>query len=73
MSEEFYDVILEVASYAKKHLELGRSYSDKLPKNAHLALILAIEADEFLTKLEEANFNIFDDDFRKKKLFRMPY
>ena len=41
--------------------------------NTNLALLLAIEADEFLTKLEEANFNIFDDDFRKKKLFRMPY
>ena len=26
MSEEFYDVILEIAAYAKKHLELGRSF-----------------------------------------------
>jgi hypothetical protein len=26
MSEEFYDVVLEVAAYAKKHLEMGRSY-----------------------------------------------
>ena len=24
--EELYDVILEVAAYAKKHLEIGRSY-----------------------------------------------
>lgn len=24
LSEEFYDVVLEVAAYAKKHLELGR-------------------------------------------------
>lgn len=41
MTEEFYDVILEVAAYAKKHLELGREYNGKLPKNAHKALILA--------------------------------
>lgn len=26
MTEEFYDVILEIAAYAKKHLEIGRSY-----------------------------------------------
>ena len=48
LSEEFYDVVLEVAAYAKKHLELGRSYNSKLPKNTHLALLLAIEAETFL-------------------------
>lgn len=73
MSEEFYDVVLEVASYAKKHLEEGRSYSDQLPKNSHKALLLAIEADQFLKDLEEHNFNIFDDAFRKKSFFKMPY
>lgn len=72
MSEEFYDVVLEVASYAKKHLELGRSYSSKLPKNSHLALLLAQEADQFLTSLEEHNFDIFDEAFRKKSFFKMP-
>lgn len=45
MSEEFYDVILEVASYAKKHLEIGRSFQSKLPKDTHLALLLAMEAE----------------------------
>jgi len=48
LTEEFFDVILEVAAYAKKHLEIGRSYNGKLPKNAHKALLLAIEADMFL-------------------------
>ena len=52
VSEEFYDVILEVSAYAKKHLELGRSYQSKLPKNSHLALLLAIEAENFLSMLE---------------------
>lgn len=73
MSEEFYDVVLEVASYAKKHLELGRSFSDKVPKNTHLALLLAVEADDFLKKLEETNFNIFDEEFRKKSFIKTPY
>ena len=51
MSEEFYDVVLEIAAYAKKHLEIGRSYGSKLPKNSHLAFLLAIEAEMFLEKL----------------------
>lgn len=67
MSEEFYDVILEVAAYAKKHLDIGRSLQEKsLPKHTHRALLLAIEADIFLKELEEHNFNIFDAAFRKK-------
>ena len=33
MNEEFYDVVLEIAAYAKKHLEVGRSLQNKLPKN----------------------------------------
>lgn len=72
MSEEFYDVILEVAAYAKKHLELGRSYNSKVPKNTHLALLLAIEAETFLEELEAHNFDIFDEAFRKKSFFKMP-
>jgi len=48
MSEEFYDVVLEVAAYAKKHLELGKDLQSKLPKNSHLAMLLAVEAEFFL-------------------------
>ena len=53
MAEEFYDVMLEVAAYAKKHLELGRELKSKLPKNSHRALLVAIESDLFLKELEE--------------------
>ena len=73
MSEEFYDVILEVSAYAKKHLEVGRSMQSKLPKNSHRALLLAIEADNFLTLLEKHNFDIFDEAFRKKSFIKLPY
>ncbi len=62
-----------VAAYAKKHLELGREYQSKLPKNAHRALLLAVEADHFLKELEERNFDIFDSYFRKKSIFKLPY
>lgn len=73
MSEEFYDVVLEIAAYAKKHLEVGRSYQDKLPKHAHRALLLAVEADMFLTELQKHNFDIFDPAFRKKSFIKVPY
>jgi phytoene/squalene synthetase len=73
MSEEFYDVVLEISAYAKKHLDMGRSYADKLPKNSHKAFLLAIEADTFLTALEAHNFDIFDEDFRKKSFLKVPY
>jgi hypothetical protein len=73
MSEEFYDVILEIAAYAKKHLELGRKFKDKLPKNSHRAMLMAIEAEIFLNQLEEHNFDIFDPEFRRKSYFKIPY
>lgn len=46
--EEFYDVLLEVAAYAKKHLEIAYSYKGKLPKDANYAFLLAVEAEQFL-------------------------
>jgi hypothetical protein len=65
VAEEAFDVILEVSAYAKKHLEIGRSYQSKgLPKNTHRAFLLTVEADHFLTELEKHNFDIFDPVFR---------
>lgn len=50
VQDEFYDVILEMASYAKKHLEAARAI-EPLPKNAHRAFLLAQECDYFLDLL----------------------
>ena len=66
-------LICRVAAYAKKHLEVGRSYASKLPKHANRALILAVEADYFLTELEESNFDIFDAKFRRNSYVKVPY
>lgn len=73
IAEEFFDVILEVAAYAKKHLEIGREYRDKIPKHAHRAFLMAVEAEQFLADLESHNFNIFDEHFRKKYYLKIPY
>ena len=73
IAEEFYDVILEVASYARKHLEIAQSYNGKVPKGTHLAFLLSYEAKQYLDDLEKYNFNIFDEHFRKKSFFRVPW
>ncbi|CDW87483.1 nadh dehydrogenase complex assembly factor 6 precursor [Stylonychia lemnae] len=73
VQEEFFDVILEVAAYAKKHLELGREFGDKLPKHTHRAFLLSIEAEQFLKDLEAYNFNIFEEHFRKKYYLKIPF
>ena len=54
VADEFYDVILELAAYAKKHVEAARKIhkENPLPPHAHRALLLALESDIFLEKLE---------------------
>jgi hypothetical protein len=41
VAEEFYDVMLELAAYAKKHLEAARQIQSEhaLPKHTHRALL----------------------------------
>jgi NADH dehydrogenase [ubiquinone] 1 alpha subcomplex assembly factor 6 len=72
VAEEFFDVILEIAAHAKKYLELGRTYKDKLPKHAHRALLFGVEAEIYLKDLEEYNFDIFNEHFRKTSYFKLP-
>ena len=50
LADEFYDVILELAAYAKKHLAVAREIQEKnqLKAHSHRALLLAKEADIFL-------------------------
>lgn len=78
--DEFYDVILELASYAKKHLTLARQIFEKeknldpeLIKHAHRAFLLAQECEHFLELLELHNFNIFEPEFRQVSYVKTPY
>ena len=71
--DEFYDVILEIAAHAKKHLDVSRTLKDKLPQHAHRALLFGIDAEEYLTKLEKENFDIFLEDFRRISYVKVPY
>ena len=60
IQDQFYDCILEIASYAKKHIEIGRTYKDKLPKNANVAFLQAVESYEWLLTLEKYNFDVLE-------------
>ena len=62
-----------VSAYAKKHLEVAREYREKLPKHAHRAFLLAIEAEQFLEDLQTHNFDIFNEHFRKRYYLKIPY
>lgn len=80
--DKLFDIILEyfyyidlqkrIASYAKKHLEISRTYKEKLPKNANRALLIGIWCDRFLNMLEEVNFNIFDPELHKISYVSLP-
>ena len=73
VADEFYDVILEVAAHAKKHLEVSRSFKDKLPQHAHRALLFGIDAEDYLNEIEKANFDIFIEDLRRISYVKIPY
>jgi len=77
--DEFFDVILELAAYAKKHLELSREIfakekeaNPKQCEHAHRALLLGQEADYFLNLLELHNFDIFEGEFRRTSYAKVP-
>ncbi len=79
--EKIFDIILEyelgakkyrIASYAKKHLELGRGFRDKVPQGANRAILLSVWCEYFLKRLEEFNFDVFDESFQKVSVFRVP-
>lgn len=54
-----------MSAYAKKHIEIGRTYSDKLPKNCHVAFLNAVESYEWLIDLEKHNFNVLEPSLLK--------
>ena len=79
--DEFYDVILEVAAYARKHLQIAREIQqksqtgeeNKLPLHSHRAFLLAQECDYFLDLLEQINFNVFEAELRQISRFKLPH
>lgn len=74
VSEGFYDIILEVAAYSKRHLEVGRELAktNNLQKNSHVAFLQAIETSWWLSELEKYNFNPMTHNLLKPSTFTIP-
>ena len=79
--DQFYDVVLEVAAYARKHLQIARAIQEKsmeegetrLSEHSHRAFLLAQELDYFLDMLEQVNFNVFEPEMRQVSHYKVPY
>lgn len=65
--EQIFDAILEVATYGKSNLEKARELQSSLPKYCYLAFLNMQIAEEYYTRLEKRNFNVFDS--KTNKLF----
>ena len=72
IKDQFFDCILEVAAYAKKHIEIGRSMKDKLPKNTHIAFLQAVESYDWLMELEKYNFDVLEPNLQKMSTRTVP-
>ena len=50
---------LEIAEAAAGHLEEARRHRPEIPRSAHAAMLSAVVAERFLTRLRQAGFNPF--------------
>ncbi|KRX03566.1 Terpenoid synthase [Pseudocohnilembus persalinus] len=71
--DELFDVVLEVAAFAKKCLEEAKQYNSALPPQAFRAMLHAVEAEYYLEYLEKVNFNVFDRGINSSSYIQLPY
>ncbi|KAG8312535.1 NADH dehydrogenase (ubiquinone) complex I, assembly factor 6 [Homalodisca vitripennis] len=60
------DVVFEVATRAKQHLDKARSIKDKLPKEAHILLLPAAGTAWYLEKLQQLDFDVFHPKLQRR-------
>ncbi|KAL4470689.1 hypothetical protein ABPG72_001800 [Tetrahymena utriculariae] len=70
--DQLFDVVLEVASYAKKSLDESKQYQKDLPPQAFRAFLHAVEAEQYLIDLEKSNFNVFDRSLNANSYIQLP-
>ena len=74
-NERLYDIILEIAAYAKKHIDVARSFNlneEAKKRNVQVAFLQAVEAYYWLDNLEKVNFDIFDPSLTKISQYTVP-
>lgn len=65
-SKDLQNVIYDIASYGKLHLDATISLKRKVEKEAHLIFLPIICLQKYLNELRRADFNIFDARLQKK-------
>eukprot|EP01112_Ceratiomyxa_fruticulosa_P004266 TRINITY_DN1473_c0_g1_i10.p1 TRINITY_DN1473_c0_g1~~TRINITY_DN1473_c0_g1_i10.p1 ORF type:complete len:365 (+),score=73.36 TRINITY_DN1473_c0_g1_i10:381-1475(+) len=60
VSEKFPDLVYEMASEAKIHLDKAKELASSLPPNAHVALLPAVICEDFLNRLQQLHFDVFN-------------
>ncbi|XP_062612938.1 NADH dehydrogenase (ubiquinone) complex I, assembly factor 6-like, partial [Saccostrea cucullata] len=61
------EVVYEIASVAKQHLDKARSLKGNVPKEAIPVFLPSVFCDNYLTYLQKVDFNVFDPALNKKK------
>ncbi|KAL9974858.1 hypothetical protein ACROYT_G011954 [Oculina patagonica] len=60
------DVTYDLASLAHSHLSMAQSLMSKAPKAASRAFLPMVSCEAYLTKIQRADFNIFDPTLRER-------
>lgn len=66
VTKEFKDVVFDVASRAKTHLDKARSMSKSIPKSASLLFLPAITVDSYLERLRLSDFDVFSSSLQRR-------
>ncbi|XP_061197067.1 NADH dehydrogenase (ubiquinone) complex I, assembly factor 6-like [Saccostrea echinata] len=61
------DVVYEIASVAKQHLDKARSLKGNVPNQAMPVFLPSVFCDNYLTNLQKVDFNVFDPTLNKKR------
>jgi len=60
------DVAYDLASLAHSHLSTAQSLMSKAPKAASRAFLPIVSCQTYLTKIQQADFNVFDPSLRER-------
>jgi NADH dehydrogenase [ubiquinone] 1 alpha subcomplex assembly factor 6 len=69
------DLCFDLCTRAKQHLESARNLNSKIPSNARMVLVGAIECEVFLDKMQQHDFDLFNEklnsEFRNKIILKL--
>lgn len=66
-SQELKETLFQVSSCANSHLQKAQSLKNKLPKEIYPIFLPYLIAEDYLEKLRQHDFNIFDPKLQRKE------